>query len=130
MYQRKPCRVAGGRNGTLFYFLFQVHRDDWVHRNELVYLFPNRGKYIADSSLVTGDMVTHEIFGERVRKCIMPIDIGGNHHYRQTVVDIESNEWILDNVTYKYPELFQSRFTEIGNALHIYPCNHSNKLYS
>ncbi len=79
---------------------------DRVHRNELVFLFPKRGKYIADSSLVTGDMVTHEIFGERVRKCIIPIDIGGNHHYRQTVLDIESNEWIFDKVIYKYRELF------------------------
>ena len=50
-----------------------------IHRNELVYLFPNRGKYVAVSSLVTD---------EGVRKCIMPIDIARNHHYRQTLLDI------------------------------------------
>ncbi|KAK2167945.1 hypothetical protein LSH36_22g10004 [Paralvinella palmiformis] len=87
-----------------------------LYRNERVYQFPIRAKYIADTMLVKGDMVTHEIFSSkdnRDKRCVMTLDVGGNHHYRKRPLTIGSDVWVLDDITSKFADLLKRRVNHV-----------------
>jgi len=93
---------------------------DRLHRNELIYVYPIRGKYMGDPGKIVGDMVTHSVSGPIIhsdKMCIMPVTVGGNHHYRRTPLKMKSNTWILDNITLKYSDLLKRRIAEVEQNL-------------
>ena len=91
-----------------------------LYRNETVYQFPTRAKYIVDTTLVRGDMATHQIFStkdNRDKRCVMPLDVGGNHHYRKSPINVESNVWVLDDITSKFADIIKRRVSHIENCV-------------
>jgi len=73
---------------------------DVMIRHTFIENFPNRSKYIADTTLLETKASVHSVFeGSENCTCVIPPKIGALHHYKQHV---SYNETVRDDVMAKY----------------------------
>ena len=85
-------------NGTGMAFL------DVTVRDATVMEYSDRAKYIATADLTT-ELGNHVVEHGKGHVCVLPEDVGGNHHYRTDMLHLDSN-MKEDTSTIKYRELF------------------------
>jgi len=109
LYSMSPHQSLGAQRTGLITL-------DRVYRNKQVYGYPHHGKYIADSVQTTTNMLTHRLAKPqhtKDRTCLMPINIGGNHHYRSRRYPAKNNTLVLDDKMTKYGELLWVKVADV-----------------
>ena len=76
---------------------------DWLQRSSIIYKSPERSKCFAYSLRTNFHLLTHTVeVADESRICVMPVELGGNHHYRKKLLQIANSTWLLDQTPHKY----------------------------
>ena len=107
LYSLPPNKTE--TNHTGLHMLNRLERSDYIMK------YPDRGKFISISNITKGLYTVHSAGS---KTCVMPIEIGANHHYRNSPInDLKNTKWILDDNILKYSKILQQRVAETVKAI-------------
>ena len=93
-------------------------------RSASVLSHPKRTKYIVDTRWVSfSQLAMHIHYAQQndTETCVMPTDVGGCHHYRNSYADLPQFEpqygLVLDNITDKYSNILKQRIRSVIKAV-------------